>query len=83
LGSRLRRIKVYLQDLNSHKGGLDKRCSIEVHLTGLQPVAIHESAGTIDEAVSAAVDKMLRALERTVDRLGDRAGRVSMSGEGG
>lgn len=80
-GDQLRRIEVYVQDLNSHKGGTDKRCSIEAHLAGMQPIAVHDNADTVDAVVSGAVDKMLRALERTVDRLGDRRGRVSMSGE--
>src|SRR4051794_25320123 len=29
---RLRRIEVYLQDVNGHKGGVDTRCAIEAHL---------------------------------------------------
>jgi hypothetical protein len=78
---RLRRVEVYLQDVNSHKGGIDKRCTIEAHLAGLQPVAVHEAAGSIDDAVTAAVDTLTRALEHTLGRLDDRGGRVSMSGE--
>jgi hypothetical protein len=81
-GNQLQRVEVYVQDLNGHKGGIDKRCSIEAHLAGLQPIAVHENAGTVDRVVSGAVDKMLRALERKLDRLADRGGRVPRSGEG-
>jgi hypothetical protein len=78
--SQLRRVEVYLQDVNSHKGGVDLRCSMEAHLAGLQPIAVHDTGVGIDEVVGGAADKLLRALERTVDRFGDRGGRVSMSG---
>src|SRR6476659_796065 len=36
---RIRRVEVYLQDMNSHKSGIDTRCSIEISLKGHQPVA--------------------------------------------
>lgn len=78
---RLRRVEVYLQDLNSHKGGVDTRCAIEAHLAGHQPVAVSNQAPNVDEAVGGAVDKLVRALEHTLGRLQDRGGRISMSGE--
>src|SRR5947209_5930033 len=78
---RLRRVEVYLQDVNSHKGGADKRCSVEVHLAGLQPVVAHAQAAGVDEAFSEALDKVTRALDHTLGRLDDRGGRSSMSGE--
>ena len=78
---RLRRVEVYLQDMNSHKGGVDTRCSVEAHLAGLPAVAVHDTAASVDEAVSGAVDKLTRTLERTLGRLEDRDGRVPMSGE--
>jgi ribosome-associated translation inhibitor RaiA len=77
----MRRIEVYLQDMNSHKGGVDTRCAIEAHMAGLQPLAVDARAPSIDEAVSAAADKLLRLLEHHKGRLEDRGGRVSMSGE--
>ncbi len=78
---RIRRVEVYLQDMNAHKGGVDTRCSIEVSLAGHQPVAVEERATGIDEAVSGAIDKMIHVLDKTFGRLNDRNGRVSMSGE--
>jgi hypothetical protein len=76
----LRRVEVYLQDVNSHKGGIDTRCAIEAHLAGYQPVAVDNRATNADEAVSGAVEKLTRALEHRLERLGDRGGRSSMSG---
>ncbi len=78
---RIRRVEVYLQDMNAHKGGVDTRCSIEVSLAGHQPVAVEERATGLDEAVSGAVDKMIHALDRMFGRLHARNGRVSMSGD--
>jgi hypothetical protein len=78
---RLQRVEVYLQDLNAHKGGLDKRCLIETHLSGHQPVVVSNDAAGIHEAVSGAAEKLTHALAHTLGRLDDRPGRMSMSGE--
>ena len=78
--ARLRRVEVYLQDVNGHKGGIDKRCAIEAHLAGHQPVAVSDQAASIDEAVSGAVDKLARALEHTLGRLDDRDGHLPAGG---
>jgi hypothetical protein len=78
---RVRRVEVYLQDTNGHKKGVDTRCSIEVMLSGHQPVAVDAQATCVDAAVDAALAKMTHALDRTIGRLDDRNGRVSMSGE--
>ena len=75
----LRRIEVYLQDMNSHKGGVDTRCAIEAHLAGHQPVAVSAEASNVDDAVSGAIEKLIRSLQSTIGRLEDRHGRVSMS----
>ncbi len=77
----VRRVEVYLQDLNGHKHGIDKRCSIEVSLSGHSPVAAEHKSVSVDDAVTGAVDKVLRVLEHTIGKLQDRGGRVSMSGE--
>ena len=78
---RIRRVEVYLQDMNANKGGVDTRCSIEVSLAGHQPIAVDERATGVDEAVSGAIDKIIHVLDRTLGRIEDRNGRVSMSGE--
>jgi len=78
---RLRRVEVYVQDVNARKGGVDKRCSVEAHWGGHQPIAVHNEATTVVEAVSGALDKLAAALEHAVGKLEDRDGRVSMSGE--
>jgi hypothetical protein len=82
-GDRLRRVEVYLQDMNGQKGGIDKRCAIEAHLAGLAPIAVDDRATNADQAVTGAVDKLLRALEHKLGRIEDRAGHKSASGAEG
>ena len=77
----VRRVDVHVQDMNANKHGIDKRCTIEVSLDGHSPVAAEHKSVSVDDAVSGAVDKVLRGLEHTLGRLRDKGGRVSMSGE--
>jgi len=78
---RLRRVEVYLQDMNGQKGGMDIRCAIEAHLAGHSAVAVDHRAADVDEAVTGAVSRLLHVLEHTLGRLEDHGGRVSMSGQ--
>jgi hypothetical protein len=82
-GDRLRRVEVYLEDTNAHKGGLDTRCSIEVHLAGRPAATAENRAVDVETAVAGAVEKVLRVLERQLGREGDRAGRTPASGDEG
>ena len=82
-GDRLRRVEVYLEDMNANKGGVDIRCGIEVHLAGRPAVAAADRAADIDTAVDGAVEKVLRVLEHQLGREEDRAGHVSASGDEG
>lgn len=80
-GEQLRRVEVYLHDTNGHKGGVDKHCSVEARLAGLQPVAVHHTGSSVEEVVNGAVDKLVRALQSKLGRLEDRGGHVPMSGD--
>jgi ribosome-associated translation inhibitor RaiA len=71
-GEQVTRVEVHLGDENSVKsGGDDKRCMLEARLAGLQPIAVTHHAPTLREAVSGAIDKLEKSLDRTVERLGD------------
>lgn len=83
---RLHRVDVHLRDENAHKGGLDKRCSIEAHLSGHQPIAVQGEGADLDAAVMSAVRKLTRSIEHTLGRIDDRAdrnGRAVPLAEGG
>lgn len=69
---RITRVEVHLSDQNSGKGGSDdKRCVMEVRLTGRQPVAVTDDAATVEAAVEGAVGKLERLIETTLGRLHD------------
>jgi ribosome-associated translation inhibitor RaiA len=76
LQDRITRVEVHLNDENSHKlGENDKRCMMEARVGGLKPIAVTAQAATLMEAIDAAADKLLRALEHTLGRLEDVPGR--------
>lgn len=67
------RVEVHLSDENGSKNnGDDKRCVMEARIKGRQPTAVTHEAGSVDQAVSGAADKLVRALESTLGRLNER-----------
>lgn len=78
----LTRVAVHLTDENSHKGGdNDKRCVIEARPRGHQPVAVTHHAGSVDEAIEGALERLEHALEHTFGRLSNHKGNTSMGGD--
>jgi ribosome-associated translation inhibitor RaiA len=81
-GERITRVEVHLNDVNSHKlGEADKRCMMEARVGGLKPIAVSHQAASLPEAIDAAADKLVRALERTLGRLEDTPGRTPSDAE--
>jgi len=63
------RAEVHIADENSHKGGDDDlRCTIEVRLRGLQPIAVRHNAENIDLAIAGAVDRVTRSVRKTIEK---------------
>jgi hypothetical protein len=77
---RLTRVEVHLSDTNGPRGGIDRRCLVEARPASRQPVSVDHVAGTEVEAVRGAIDKMVRLLTSTFDKLDDRRGN-SASGQ--
>lgn len=71
LAGRARQIVVRLEDMNGPKGGVDKRCTVEVvgtfgvRITEARDVDLHVAAG---RALEMAGRSALRALDRRVER---------------
>ncbi len=64
------RIDLYLGDENNAKFGLDdKRCTIEAHIAGRQPIAVVNNSDTIEKSVSGSLDKMKKVLETTFSKM--------------
>ena len=75
---RITRVEVHLSIESGGKSGQsDKRCTMEARLEGQQPVVVTDQAGTIDQAVRGAAEKLLRAIDATFDRLRDKSHRVA------
>jgi len=63
-------VNVHLADENGAKTGPDdKRCTIEVHAMGLNPVAVTNHADTVEKSIKGAADKMKNALEHAYGKL--------------
>jgi ribosome-associated translation inhibitor RaiA len=77
-GNRVTRVEVHIGDENGHKGGEhDKRCAMEARLSGLQPIAVTGQGAIVEAAISAAVDKLVRAIDRTLEKKYGAKGRTS------
>ena len=63
-GNRLRRVEVYLEDMNAEKRGIDTRCSVEIHLAGHPAIAAESRAADIETALDMAVDRVLWMIEK-------------------
>jgi hypothetical protein len=76
------RVQVHLADENGNKSGdNDKSCKLEARLAGLAPVGVSASGGTVDQAVSAALEKLHSLLDHKLGRLADKKGRPSYGGD--
>ncbi len=67
-GQRLTRIIIFLKDERPGKGGIDKSCNMEARPAGRDPIAVEALEATTFEAITAAADKLERALARRLDR---------------
>lgn len=80
-GEQVVTVEVHLNDVNSQKHGVDKRCMMEARLAGLQPIAVTHMAETLDEAIEGAAEKLERAVDHVVDKLEHHKGRTSFGGD--
>ncbi len=78
VADQITRVEVHLSIESGGKSGQsDKHCTMEARLEGLQPVVVSEQAGTIDQAVNAAADKLLRAIDGKIGRRRDKSHRAA------
>lgn len=62
------RIVVRLSDVNGPRGGIDKRCGIEVRLKGTSPIAIDDTEADLYVAIDRAAERTGRTLDRRMAR---------------
>ena len=63
-GDRIRRVRVRLSDVNGPRGGIDKRCCIQVMLNGLAGVVIEDTEANLYLAIDRAADRVGRTVMR-------------------
>lgn len=70
---RLTTVLVHFNDVNSSSksGDNDKRCALEARAAGRDPVTVTEQAASAMQALDGAIDKMVRLLDKTFERLND------------
>ena len=62
------RIVVRLSDVNGPRGGVDKRCGIEVRLKGASTIAIDDTEADLYVAIDRAAERTGRTLDRRIAR---------------
>ena len=68
--TQITRVEVYLKDMNADRAGdADKRCTIEVRMSGYEPLVVSNDAGNVTTAFNGARDKILRTLDRRLGRM--------------
>ncbi|HMP06327.1 MAG TPA: hypothetical protein PJ982_08265 [Lacipirellulaceae bacterium] len=78
---RITRVEVHLSDVNGRgKGGDDDiRCALEARLAGMQPVAVSAQSGALSQALDAAAGKLVKLLERTLQKQDHPRGHKSVA----
>ncbi|MDP3087527.1 MAG: HPF/RaiA family ribosome-associated protein [Methylotenera sp.] len=66
------RVQVRLADINGPRGGLDKRCQIDVSLAGHNDIVIEDTETNLYVAIDRACDRCARTLTRKLVRLQER-----------
>lgn len=77
------RVDVYLGDENSaaKSGDHQFRCSMEARVGGLKSFAVTNHAGSIDDAVRGAAEKLQSVIDNAMDKVSHKKGRMSYAGD--
>jgi putative sigma-54 modulation protein len=66
------RARVRLADVNGPRGGIDKRCQIELALAGQNSIVIEDIETDLYVAIDRASDRCARTLNRRLERSRER-----------
>ncbi len=65
---RIRRVAVRVGDENGPRGGADKYCSIQVHLTDVPVAVIRDVGADLYTVIDRAADRVGRVVVKRIDR---------------
>lgn len=68
----IQRIQVRLSDINGPRGGIDKRCLIQVSLTRHSEIVIADTHSDLYTAIGQATGRLNKTLSRKLNRLRSR-----------
>ena len=69
----IRQVVMRLSDINGPRGGADKRCHLQVMLTGLPDVVVEDTEADLYVAIDRATDRTRRTVGRRLARQRDTA----------
>ena len=76
LSDHITTVEVHLKDEDGDKNGKnDKRCMIEAHIEGRQPIVVTDHADDLNQALDGAIDKLISMMESILDRQHDQRSR--------
>ena len=67
-GDQVRRVSIYLADVNGPRGGEDKLCRIVVEVLGHGRVVVEDADHDLTVAIDRAADRVGQAVRRKLDR---------------
>ncbi len=67
-GHKIRRVDLFLTDINGPKGGQDMRCTIKVHVQGVPSVTVHFTAEDMYEAINLCARRAKRSIDRRLSK---------------
>lgn len=67
-GDRVHTVSIRLGDDNGPRGGVDKRCTVRVHLAGMAPVIVAQQDTDLYAAIDMAADRAGHAVARRLKR---------------
>ena len=65
----IKRIRVQLSDINGPRGGIDKRCCIQISIPRLKDIVIEDTESNLYIAIARATDRASRTINRRLARL--------------
>lgn len=70
--NQITRVELHLRDESSASRDTsnDKRCLLEVRVSGKQPQSVTDNADTVEQAITGAARKMVSALESSLGKQG-------------
>jgi putative sigma-54 modulation protein len=62
------RVVVHLSDINGPRGGVDKRCGVELRLRGAEPLIVEDVQADLYVAIDRAFERIGRSMDRRLAR---------------